>query len=123
LASQAGVPPGSLNPAAKKKGVKDAIRTNRPDPNEIDDPTLRALASLAGITMPCRLIPVKQKITMVGEALNWVRQNTPGPDDLDKPSLRMLCNLAALPVPGGKLKDKGSERCRCMAPMQQSRPG
>ncbi len=49
------MPKGQLTSEKKKKALGDAVdwlRNNKPGLDDVDDPTLQALANLAGVPLP-----------------------------------------------------------------------
>jgi hypothetical protein len=77
------------------EGAMNWLCNNEPSPEDVDAPTIAALANLAGTPMPNgKLTPVQQK-KAADDAINWLRNNDPNPTDVDNPTaLLALANLA-----------------------------
>jgi hypothetical protein len=69
---------------------------NAPEPEDIDEPTLRALTTLSGkpLALGKLTLPAKKA---VDEVMEWLRFNSPDPSIVDDPTAQALANLASIP--------------------------
>ena len=81
------MPCNKLPPATQKKLCKDVvdwIRNNEPTAGVVD-PTVRAIANLAGVPVPpLRNFTPREKLSILKEVLDW---NKLKPETVDEPTL------------------------------------
>jgi hypothetical protein len=75
------------------------LRKNDLQAEELDEPTIRSLANLAGIPLPAGKLGPKRKEESLDDAMDWMRKNNPHMGDLDDPALMSLANVAGVPIP------------------------
>jgi hypothetical protein len=81
----------------------DWLRNNDPQAEQVDNPTIKKLASLTNDSIPRTAIPPGMKKKIIEDTMNWARNNNPDLDVVDIPTVRSLANLADIPVPQAKI--------------------
>ena len=67
---------------------------------DIDGPSLEALAKLSGLSLPDRAITSSERrVQAVENSLNWLRNNDLNWEDVDDPTVKALSKVAGIPIP------------------------
>jgi hypothetical protein len=69
----------------------DWLRHNKPNPDHVDEPTVYALANLAGVPTPQAKLSVREKRDIVADVAEWLRSKEPDESDMDEPTVRRAC--------------------------------
>merc|ERR1711933_355576 len=105
------MPTGGLTPEEERKKAEeerknaiedslDWLRNNDPEVDDVDGPTTRSFAKLAGIPLPKKLTPENKKKTMES-AIDWLRNvDAEDLERIDNPSLQALTTFTGVGMPG-----------------------
>jgi hypothetical protein len=86
------------------------LQNNHMNPSDLDDPTLLALATLAGIPFVANSIAPGKRGPIVDQAIEWLRNNNVNPADINEPSLPLFSRHSGARMPQLNIPKKEKQK-------------
>jgi hypothetical protein len=71
------------------------LRNNSPNPEDVDDTTVRSLSNLAGVPLPDDKLTPQKKQKALDDAVECLRNTNPRAENLDNPMIQALVDASS----------------------------